>query len=155
MIFDPQRFEQFCKRLQIDTKERGRIPFCWLGTQRYFVNEISQGLAADIHTFVVLKGRQIGISTISLAFDLYWMSKYPGLQGAVVTDTDENRELFRSYVEQYLASLPRAVRAPISRRGRSNDTTHTPTSRPDTTSGINAHDCFPLGLSSCCRTNSG
>ncbi|MBA0088701.1 MAG: hypothetical protein HRJ53_27240, partial [Acidobacteria bacterium Pan2503] len=67
MQFSPERFEEFCGRLQIDTKERGRVPFKWLGTQRYFVNEISAALAADIHTFVVLKGRQIGISTISLA----------------------------------------------------------------------------------------
>lgn len=118
MEFSPERFEAFCKRLKIDTKEKGRIPFTWLGTQRYFVNEIAQGLKNDIHTFVVLKGRQIGISTVSLAFDLYWISKYGGLQGAVVTDTDENRELFRSYVEQYLDSLPRQVRAPIARHNR-------------------------------------
>lgn len=118
MEFDVARFEVFCKRLRIDTKEKGRIPFTWLGTQRYFVNEISRGLREDIHTFVVLKGRQIGISTISLAFDLYWISKYGGLQGAVVTDTDENRELFRSYVEQYLGSLPRQVKAPITRHNR-------------------------------------
>jgi hypothetical protein len=116
--FNTERFEEFCKRLRIDTKERGRIAFSWLGTQRYFVEQIAAGLRGDIHTFVILKGRQIGISTISLAFDLYWMSKYGGLQGAVVTDTDDNRELFRSYVEQYLDSLPRQVRAPIARHNR-------------------------------------
>lgn len=118
MEFSPERFEAFCKRLKIDTKEKGRISFQWLGTQRYLVNEISQALKRDIHTFVILKGRQIGISTVSLATDLYWISKHPGLQGAVVTDTDENRELFRSYLEQYLGSLPRAIRAPIIRHNR-------------------------------------
>src|SRR5256885_7288706 len=118
MDFDTTRFEGFCRRLRIDSKEKGRIPFTWLGTQRYFVEQIAQGLKDDIHTFVVLKGRQIGISTISLAFDLYWMFKNSGLQGAVVTDTDENRELFRSYVEQYMASLPKAARAPIGRHNR-------------------------------------
>jgi hypothetical protein len=118
MDFDVTRFEAFCRSLRIDSKERGRIPFTWLGTQRYFVEEIAKGLKDDIHTFVVLKGRQIGISTISLAFDLYWMFKNQGLQGAVVTDTDENRELFRSYVEQYMASLPRAARSPVGRHNR-------------------------------------
>lgn len=118
MHFDEQRFEHFCTQLRIDTKEKGRIPFRWLGTQRYFVNEIAAGLRGDIHTFVVLKGRQIGISTISLALDLYWISKHGGLQGAIVTDTDENRELFRSYLEQYLDSLPRQVKAPIVRHNR-------------------------------------
>lgn len=118
MEFSIERFESFCASLRIDTKERGRIPFKWLGTQRYLANEIARGLKSDIHTFVVLKGRQIGISTIALAWDLYWISKYPGLQGAIVTDTDENRELFRSYLEQYLATLPRTHRAPIARHNR-------------------------------------
>ncbi len=112
------RFEAFCARLKIDTKEQGRKPLRFLGTQRYLVQEISSGLKEGRHTFVVLKGRQLGISTVTLAFDLYWISKYPGLQGAVVTDTDENREYFRSYVEQYLDSLPRQVRAPIDRHNR-------------------------------------
>src|ERR1700704_1045528 len=117
-MFDITRFEHFCNQLKIDSKEKGRIAFKWLGTQRYFAQEVSDGLKHGIHTFVVLKGRQIGMSTICLAFDLYWISKFKGLQGAVVTDTDENRELFRSYIEQYLASLPQAVRAPINRHNR-------------------------------------
>ncbi|HEX8784255.1 MAG TPA: hypothetical protein VF764_12835 [Steroidobacteraceae bacterium] len=118
MDFSPERFEAYCRQLRIDTKERGRIPFTWLGTQRYCVNEISRGLKDDIHTFVILKGRQIGISTIALATDLYWISKHGGLQGAIVTDTDDNRELFRSYVEQYLDSLPKHIKAPIARHNR-------------------------------------
>jgi hypothetical protein len=118
MDFDVVRFETFCRQLLIDTKEMGRVPLKWLGTQRYFVQEVAEGLKRGIHTFVILKGRQQGVSTVSLAFDLYWMSKYAGLQGAIVTDTDENRELFRSYVEQYLESLPKAVRAPIDRHNR-------------------------------------
>lgn len=109
-VFSPAKFEEFCGKLRIDTKERGRVPLTFLGTQRYFIEEVAAGLAEDVHTFVVLKGRQLGISTVSLAFDLYWMFKHRGLQGLLVTDSDENREIFRSYLTQYIASLPASAK---------------------------------------------
>lgn len=114
--FDPARFEAFCKRLRVGTKELGRQPLNWLGTQRYFVNELVEGLNRDIHTFVILKGRQLGISTVGLALDMYWLMKNTGLQGAVVTDTDENREIFRSYISEYIESLP--ANSPIKAHNR-------------------------------------
>ena len=46
--------------------------------------------------FCILKGRQLGITTISLALDLYWHFTHPGLQGTLTTDTEENRDMFRS-----------------------------------------------------------
>lgn len=106
MDFDLARFEKFCGRLLIDTKEQGQRPLRWMGTQRYLMQEIAKGLKEGIHTFVVLKGRQVGISTVSLALDMYWLFKNPGMQGVIVTDTDENRELFRSHLTQYMNSLP-------------------------------------------------
>lgn len=105
-LFDPYKFKSFCDKLRIDTKELGRIKFKLMGPQRYVVSEIAAGLAQGIHTFVILKGRQLGVSTVMLALDMYWMAKFRGLQGAIVTDTDENREIFRSYVTQYIESLP-------------------------------------------------
>jgi len=108
--FDQARFEAFCSKLKVDTKEKGRVPLTFLGTQRYFVQEVAAGLKQDVHTFVVLKGRQLGISTVSLALDLYWLFKNPGLQGLLVTDTDENREIFRSYLTQYIDSLPASAK---------------------------------------------
>ena len=106
MSFSAEHFIKFCNRLRIDTKERGQVPLRMLGTQKYLISEIQKGLAEDVHTFVVLKARQLGISTISIALDLYWLFSHPGLQGALVTDTDENRVLFRSYINQYMRSLP-------------------------------------------------
>jgi hypothetical protein len=82
----------------------------WIGSQRYVINQIAQGLEQDIHTFVILKGRQMGISTVTLALDLYWLFKHPGLQGFVVTDTDDNKALFRSHLTQYMQSLPSAMK---------------------------------------------
>jgi hypothetical protein len=116
--FDPVKFEAFCSTLWIDSKEFGRMRLKWLQSQRYFVDEIASGLAEDVHEFVVLKGRQMGISTVSLALDIYWMFKNQGLQAAVVTDTDENREVFRSLLSQYIESLPKKSRPGIKLHNR-------------------------------------
>ena len=116
--FDPARFEAFCAKLTIDTKEFGPRPLKFMGSQRYAVEQIALGLSQDIHEFVILKGRQLGISTVFLAFDLYWEFKYEGLQGAVVTDNGENLDLFRSYLTQYVESLPRASRPAIKSHNR-------------------------------------
>lgn len=116
--FSVERFVNFCSKLQIDTKEQGRKPLILLGGQRYLIEKIAEGLANGIHTFVVLKGRQLGISTVCLALDLYWMAKHRGLQGAIVTESDETRELFRTYVEEYHRSLPAVARSPIKRHNR-------------------------------------
>lgn len=116
--FDAERFEDFCGKLMIDSKEFGRIPLKWLQSQRYAIEQISEGLGRGIHEFVILKGRQMGISTVTLALDIYWMFKHPGLQAAVVTDTDENREIFRSLLGQYIDSLPRHLRPGIKTHNR-------------------------------------
>lgn len=111
-------FEKFCTHLVIDTKERGQIPLKWSGSQRYFATEVARGLEDGVHTFFTLKGRQLHISTISLALDLYWMFCFKGLQGALVTDTDDNRDLFKSYLTQYHASLKPGARVPIAVHNR-------------------------------------
>src|SRR5207247_111300 len=46
-----------------------------------FLEEVCEGLDRGIRHFVCLKARQLGISTISLAIDVFWLSLHPGLQG--------------------------------------------------------------------------
>ena len=72
MNFNKDLFYKFCSELKIETKEQGlRKMNNLLGTQTYVMDEIAKGLEDDIHFFVILKGRQLGITTISLALDLY------------------------------------------------------------------------------------
>ena len=68
MNFNKDLFYKFCSELKIETKEQGlRKMNNLLGTQTYVMDEIAKGLEDDIHFFVILKGRQLGITTISLA----------------------------------------------------------------------------------------
>ena len=113
MKFDLQAFYSFCAELSIETKEHGLKKMGnLLGTQTYVMNEIAKGLEEDKHFFVILKGRQLGITTISLALDLYWHFIHPGLQGTLTTDTEENRDMFRQTLAMYMSGLPKQYKIP-------------------------------------------
>lgn len=107
--FDPEHFNDFTRALQINSKEYGviRLGHALLGTQRRFLQEMQIGIAMGVREFVTLKCRQIGISTISLALDLYWASEYPGLGGALVVHDDAARDQFRATIDMYRDGLPR------------------------------------------------
>jgi hypothetical protein len=117
--FNLKHFYNFCKQLKIETKEQGlRKMDHLLGTQTYVMDEIAKGLQDDVHFFVILKGRQLGITTISLALDLYWHFTHPGLQGTLTTDTEENRDMFRSTLAMYMDGLPKEYRIPLLAHNR-------------------------------------
>ena len=119
MDFNLKQFYRFCSELKIETKEQGlRKMDNLLGTQTYVMDEIAKGLADDVHFFVILKGRQLGITTISLALDLYWHFLNPGLQGTLTTDTEENRDMFRSTLAMYMEGLPKEFRIPLLAHNR-------------------------------------
>jgi hypothetical protein len=119
MKFNLAQFYKFCSQLKIETKEQGLKKMdVLLGTQTYVMDEIARGLQEDIHFFVILKGRQLGITTISLALDLYWHFIHNGLQGTLTTDTEENRDMFRSTLSMYMEGLPKEWRIPLIAHNR-------------------------------------
>jgi hypothetical protein len=117
--FELEKFYKFCAELKIETKEEGLKKMGkLLGTQTYTMGEIAKGLENDIHFFVILKGRQLGITTISLALDLYWQFTHPGWQGTLVADTEENRDMFRSTLAMYMEGLPKEYKIPLVAHNR-------------------------------------
>jgi hypothetical protein len=119
MKFDLKQFYKFCAALKIETKEQGlRRLDNLLGTQTYVMGEIAKGLEQGAHHYVILKGRQLGITTISLALDLYWVFTHPGLQATLTTDTEENREMFRSTLGMYHEGLPKEFKIPLEGHNR-------------------------------------
>jgi hypothetical protein len=104
--------------LQIDAKEHGGlIPLRLYGGQQYLLKEIADSIETDKRTIIILKCRQMGCSTFCLAFDLFWMLRY-NLQASLITDTDTNREYFRSILTNYLFSLPKSMNAKIRMHNR-------------------------------------
>jgi hypothetical protein len=119
--FNETEFRRFLCSLKIETKEKGIINLGHnlMGTQDYLIREIASGLNDGIHFFIVLKGRQEGITTVTLAFDMYWHFKYPGTSGTLIIDSEENREMFRTTLSMYMDSLPNQWKAPVRVHNRS------------------------------------
>lgn len=118
-------FADFIGNMTISSKELDSakpVPLLdVLYTAQYrFLQEVADGLDRGIHDFKCLKSRQMGISTISLALDVFWASVHDRLQGSLITDTDGNRDKFRILLEQYIESLPRGLRVGIKQHNRNN-----------------------------------
>jgi hypothetical protein len=108
LSLDFDNLQGFLNALTIDTKEKGAqvLGKALLGTQKRFLAEIRKGLEQDVHEFVTLKARQVGISTISLALDMYHAFKHAGTSGAIVVHEEGAREQFRAIMSTYIAGLP-------------------------------------------------
>lgn len=118
--FDPAHFDAFTRSLAISSKEEGVILLGehLLGTQRMLMREMQIGMQEGVREFVTLKCRQIGVSTISLALDLYWPLRYTGLNGALVMHDDPARDQFRSTIEMYIKGLPDEWKVPVVQHNR-------------------------------------
>jgi len=104
--FPRKRFLEWCKGLKINTKDFGITQFKLLGTQLYVLDEIEKGLKEGVSTFVILKARQLGMSTFFIALDLFWAFEHEGLSGAFATHTDQSKSLFRNIIKIFFAHLP-------------------------------------------------
>lgn len=104
-------FLEFIEHLSIDSKETGvtRLGDHLYGAQMRFLEEVCSGLDDGIRHFTVLKARQLGISTIGLALDLFWLLVHPGTQGALITDTDGNSRRFNIILRRYIESVPKKI----------------------------------------------
>jgi hypothetical protein len=108
MSFDLNHFQSFCNQLKIDSKESG---LCRLGPRMYDAQKIvmrgiAQGLEEGVHDFKILKARQLGMSSIFLALDMYWMFQNRALTGALITHDDKAKQQFRTTLQLYYEGLP-------------------------------------------------
>jgi hypothetical protein len=117
-----EAFYAFLSQCFINSKNRG---FCSLGDnlyfgQRRFITAILDGLENDIHDFYCLKSRQLGITTICRAFSAFYLGIHRGLSGALVFDTNENKNLARAELTTMIADLPPALKFPAVKKGGDN-----------------------------------
>lgn len=105
-------FTDFIKLLRIDSKEvaavddRGSKLELW-ESQRRFLKSVCEGLDQGKRIFYCLKSRQVGLTTLSLVFDVFWLAMYPATIGALVTDTPKNSAANRRAIRRYVESVPK------------------------------------------------
>ncbi len=108
-------FYKFLNRCYVNSKDAGRI--C-LGENLFdgqvrFITTVFDALENDIHKIFCLKSRQLGISTIARALGIFLLGIHPGLKGAVVFDTDQNKQEARAEIEVMVNELPKSLKFPF------------------------------------------
>lgn len=104
-------FLKFIDRLRIDSKEvaaedeRGSRIDLW-NSQRMFLEQLADGLTKNQRMVYVLKSRQVGISTITLALLLFWVAVNPRTIAALVCNDEEVRNAFRDTLDRFIRSVP-------------------------------------------------
>lgn len=104
--------DRFVHQLRIQSKhvatrpgEPGAPLKMWRSQTRALA-AVKKGLEDGIRVFLFLKSRQLGMSTITMAVMLFWAAMHPNTIGAIVTDTEGNRESFRELLKAMHASIP-------------------------------------------------
>jgi len=105
-------FHEFIKPLRIFSKEMlshddQGVPLQLWDSQKRFLDELAAGLEDGVRSFICLKSRQLGITTVSLVIDVFWCAMFPGTRAALVSDTESNRDENRSIIEGYVKSFPK------------------------------------------------
>lgn len=101
-----QEFRDFLSLVRIDSKETGGEQVIELySAQEIFLRGLMDGLVDDIHDFTILKARQLGITTISYLFTIFYVSIFKGIKGAIIFDKDDNKEDFRKLLTRAIDSL--------------------------------------------------
>jgi hypothetical protein len=107
-------FREFLNHVTINSKDTGPIILGkhLFDAQERFIKAVFDGLEEDIHDFYVLKSRQLGASTLTRAFSVFWLGMHPGLTGGLVFDTDFNKKSARREIENMIRSLPKSMQFP-------------------------------------------
>lgn len=98
--------------VELDTKEEGRAHVDPWMSQRIVIDAVAKGIEEGVHEFVILKCRQVAITTVCSIIELFWALANPGTQGALIADRTDNLERLRRIFATLLETLPAEWRGP-------------------------------------------
>lgn len=109
-----EAFYEFLNHTEIKSKESSE----WIvlghnlyDAQHRVINAIFDGMARDIHSFKVLKSRQLGVSTIIRALMLFWAGVF-SLNGALVFHRGDALTEARAELIDMLERMPESYKFP-------------------------------------------
>lgn len=107
-------FYQFLDNAYVFSKDHGRICIgkSLYDGQRRLISEIFDALEDDVHDIMILKSRQLGISTIIRFLTTFLIGLNPGLNGAIVFDDDKNKVKARTELINAVEELPAKLKFP-------------------------------------------
>jgi hypothetical protein len=108
--FPREKYLKYVSHLKVQSRDYGLIPFRLLGSQRYVLDEVCKALKEGVTTFVILKSRQIGMTTFWISVDSFWAFEYPGLLGTFILHKEEARDEWRTAIEVFYHEIPKSHR---------------------------------------------
>lgn len=104
-------FTKFIRNLRITSKwaesdpDGEGIPLrMWL-SQKMVLEKICEALENEVHVFYILKSRQLGVTTITMAIILFWLALHANTIGVYVADSEDNAVKGRTTLRKYVQSL--------------------------------------------------
>lgn len=104
-------FRRYIKSARIQSKHAESdpdgtgIPLKLWTSQTRVLEQICAGIEEGIHTFYILKSRQLGVTTITLLILLFWAALHPNTVCCQVSDSEKSSAKNRETIRQYLKSL--------------------------------------------------
>jgi len=118
-MYNLKNFLIWCSQLKISSKEQGMTLFSpkyWFDSQKYLIKKIFEEIDQNspVRDFLILKSRQVGITTVSFAFDLFWLQQHPSIKLGFLCHNYEARPKLRENFRTLYLSLPRTHKLPVS-----------------------------------------
>jgi hypothetical protein len=85
----PSEFWKWAKNIPVASRDTGFAPITPWGTQTRLIEQILTGLREGVHQYLVTKAGQIGATQALVLLGAYWMTHFPGTQGALVANEDD------------------------------------------------------------------
>jgi hypothetical protein len=104
--FPLKKFKKFVSHIKIHSRDYGRVGINFLGSQLYILDEVCRGLEKGITSFIILKGRAQGVTTLFMLIDFFYALEHPGLLGTFVLHEEKALGKWRAQIEMMLASMP-------------------------------------------------
>ncbi|MEM0172918.1 MAG: hypothetical protein QXI16_00260 [Sulfolobaceae archaeon] len=120
-----EAFLKWAKGLIIESKDKGRMSFApsnWFGTQKYLIDRIFNTIEKNPNkrTFVILKGRQEGITTIANALDLFYVMYHNSMSAAILSSDIKVENNMRMTIYSYYQNLSKKYKIPYTAKNREN-----------------------------------
>jgi hypothetical protein len=118
-MYKLKNFLNWCSYLKISSREKGVTsfsPHCWFDGQKILIREIFKEVEnnSPVRDFLILKARQLGVTTIVFAFDLFWIMQNPSVRFGFLCHNYEVRPKLRENFRSLYLNLPKSYKLPIT-----------------------------------------
>lgn len=112
-----QEFWKWAGTIPISSRDSGFGPIKPWGTQIRLIDGILAALSEGVHQVLCTKAGQVGATQALLLLGAFWMTHFPGVQGAFVANADDVRDFNRDNLSELLKHDPKKHETRVNNKG--------------------------------------